>query len=213
MELSRSVDLPFPKQTVWDGLNDPDILRDCIPGCESFDAPQPDHFDVVSVLKIGMIKARFEGAVDLADIAAPDSYRIKGAGKGGVAGFASGEAEVRLEAIETGTRLHYDVQAKVGGKIAQLGSRLIDTVARQMADQFFKDFADALARKENGEALPAAAAAQLSAENTATSPVNPGRRSLAGRVPEAGRHDWMLPYGVGLASGLLIGIFATMALG
>lgn len=213
MELSRSVELPFPKKTVWEGLNDPSILRECIPGCESFDAPQPDHFDVVSVLKIGMIKARFEGAVDLLDVVAPDSYRIRGAGKGGVAGFATGEARVTLEEIETGTRLNYDVQAKVGGKIAQMGSRLIDTVARQMADQFFKDFAEALARKENGGVLPREGAAPASGPNSASPTTTPDRYTPAGRAPEAGRHDWLLPYGVGLASGLLIGIFATLALG
>lgn len=216
MELSHSVDIPFPKQTVWDGLNDPNVLRDCIPGCESFEAPQPDHFEVVSVLRIGMIKARFEGAVDLADIDAPNSYLITGSGKGGVAGYASGEAKVRLEEIEAGTRLHYEAQAKVGGKIAQLGSRLIDTVARQMADQFFQAFAQALAKNESGATNPVEKAAMdlpTAATVASSSEVKPGRPSHAGRVPEAGRYDWTLPYSVGLASGLLIGVFATIALG
>lgn len=200
MKFSRSVELPFDRRTVWEGLNNPDILRDCIPGCESFEAPQPDHFDVVSVIKIGMIKARFEGAVDLTDIDAPNGYRITGAGKGGVAGYASGAATVRLDETDTGTRLHYEAEAKVGGKIAQLGSRLIDTVANQMADQFFRRFAEALERQQNrGAAAPV----------TATAPALAPPRQAA----EARSTDWLLPYCVGLASGVLIGAFAVMALG
>ncbi len=207
MEFTNSVELPFPVQRVWDGLNDPDILRACIPGCESFDAPTPDHFDVVSVLRIGMIKARFEGAVELADIEAPTSYRISGSGKGGVAGYASGQARVWLEEIAEGTRLNYEARAEVGGKIAQLGSRLIDTVANKMADQFFRSFADELQRREAGE--PAAQAAEM-----AVGPAGGAAPAAAARpAPAASKHDWLLPYGVGLACGILIGAFAAMALG
>lgn len=207
MKFSRSVDLPFDRRTVWEGLNNPDILRDCIPGCESFDAPQPDHFDVVSVIKIGMIKARFEGAVDLTDIDAPNGYRITGAGKGGVAGYASGAAIVRLDDSDTGTRLHYEAEAKVGGKIAQLGSRLIDTVANQMADQFFRRFAEALEQQESGGAAPSAPSAPVVAAPPGPA-APPSRPSAATRSA-----DWLLPYCVGLASGILIGAFAVLALG
>lgn len=211
MEIRNSVDLPYARQVVWDDLNDPDILRACIPGCESFEAPTSDHFDVVSVLKIGMIKARFEGEVDLIDIDAPNSYRIKGAGKGGVAGYASGSAKVWLEDADGGTRLNYEATADVGGKIAQMGSRLIDTVANQMAAQFFESFKEALARREAGESLaPQADGSDAAPSTSAPSAVSAGARSAP--APKSS-HDWLLPYFVGLGCGVLIGAFAALALG
>ena len=211
MDFSNSVELPFPKSVVWDGLNDPDILRACIPGCESFDAPQPDHFDVVAVLKIGMIKARFEGEVDLTDVDAPNGYRITGAGKGGVAGYASGQAKVWLEEIESGTRLNYEAKADVGGKIAQLGSRLIDTVANQMADQFFKSFADVLKRQQAGEDI--SASTDTSAKSSKTSVTASSVAAPTQVTARVGRYDWLLPHFVGLGLGILIGTFATLAFG
>ncbi len=215
MEFTNSADLPFPVQTVWDGLNNPEILRACIPGCESFEAPTPDHFDVVSVLKIGMIKARFEGAVELSDIDAPTSYRISGSGKGGVAGYASGQARVWLEEIKSGTRLNYEARADVGGKIAQLGSRLIDTVANKMADQFFQSFAKELQLREDGPQIKGTQAKDTP-EAAVVQPTALASRGGAAAGPLAvpgGRNDWLLPYFIGLGCGVLIGAFAAMALG
>lgn len=207
MKIANSVELPYPRQNVWDALNDPDVLRACIPGCESFDAPAPDHFDVVSVLKIGMIKARFEGAVDLSDIDAPTSYKISGAGKGGVAGYASGDARVWLEEIEDGTRLNYEATANVGGKIAQMGSRLIDSVATQMAGQFFDAFKATMARREAGEDISATKSDKVTTAVPAAGAVS------AKHAPQNGSREWLLPYGVGLSCGILIGALGAMVLG
>ena len=137
--------LPADKATVWAHLNDPETLKASIPGCESLDKLSDTELQAVAKIKIGPVSARFKGKVNLTDIDAPNSYRISGQGEGGIAGFAKGGANVRLaDADGGGTRLSYDVDAQVGGKIAQLGSRLIDSTARKLADEFFKNFAAAL---------------------------------------------------------------------
>ncbi len=137
--------LPADRATVWARLNDAETLKASIPGCESLEKLSDTELQAVAKVKIGPVSARFKGKVNLTDIDAPNSYRISGQGEGGIAGFAKGGANVRLSDAEGGaTRLSYEVDAQVGGKIAQLGSRLIDSTAKKLAEQFFTNFANAL---------------------------------------------------------------------
>ena len=155
MKMSGSQVIQAPRVAVWKGLNNPKVLQQCIPGCESIDAASPTEMSAKVVLKVGPVKAAFKGAVTLSDIKAPESYRISGKGEGGLAGFASGGATVKL--TENGpaeTLMEYDVDAQVGGKIAMLGSRLIDSTAQSLAEQFFTKFASVVKQ------APAAAAAK-----------------------------------------------------
>ena len=131
-----------PQNTVWSALNDPEILKACIPGCESLEALSEHEMAAVAAVKLGPIAAKFSGRVKLSDIDPPNGYTLSGEGKGGPAGFAKGAARVRLAAAPEGTLLTYTVQAQVGGKIAQLGARLIDATAKSMADQFFTKFTE-----------------------------------------------------------------------
>jgi len=140
MELNGSRVIAADRATVWEKLNDAETLKACIPGCEELTGSPEEGFEAVVKQKVGPVKATFKGGVTLSDVVAGESYTIAGEGKGGVAGFAKGEAKVRLADAEGGTELTYDVEAKVGGKLAQLGSRLIDGFARKMADQFFERF-------------------------------------------------------------------------
>jgi uncharacterized protein len=143
--MSGEVVLPADRATVWAGLNDAETLKASIPGCESLEKLSDTELQAVAKVKIGPVSARFKGKVSLSDIDPPNSYRISGQGDGGIAGFAKGGANVRLaEEAGGGTRLSYDVDAQVGGKIAQLGGRLIDATAKKLADEFFANFARAL---------------------------------------------------------------------
>jgi carbon monoxide dehydrogenase subunit G len=140
MKLTGTRTIAAAPEVVWAALNDADVLQACIPGCESLDKTSDTSFEAVVKQKVGPVSATFKGAVDLTDMNPPHSYRISGEGKGGAAGFAKGGADVSLAAVEGGTELTYNVDAKVGGKIAQLGARLIDGFAKKMADQFFETF-------------------------------------------------------------------------
>ena len=136
--------IPASREKVWAALNDPEVLRGCIPGCDSFERTGPDAYKASAGVKIGPIAARFTGAVKMTDVEPPSAYTITGEGQGGVAGFAKGGAKVHLDDEAGATLLTYEVSAQVGGKIAQLGARLIDASAKQMADQFFDRFTSAL---------------------------------------------------------------------
>lgn len=150
MTMQGEVTLPADKQTVWAKLNDPATLKACIPGCQSLEKTSDNVLEAVVKVKVGPVGATFKGKVELTDLDPPNGYRINGEGSGGIAGFAKGGAKVALTDAEGGgTKLAYDVEANVGGKIAQLGSRLIDGVAKKMADQFFSNFAKAV----TGEAV------------------------------------------------------------
>ena len=142
MHLSQSHDIPVPVQTVWEALNDAEILAQAIPGCERLEKTSDTQLSAKVKLKIGPVSAIFTGEVTLSDLAPPYAYVISGSGKGGVAGSASGSAKVRLEEIDGGstTRLTYEVEAAVTGKIAQLGSRLIESTAKKLAGKFFDEF-------------------------------------------------------------------------
>jgi carbon monoxide dehydrogenase subunit G len=140
MDMTGERRIPAPRGKVWDALNDPAILKASIPGCDSLEKTSDTEMKATASVKIGPISARFAGKVALSDIDAPNGYTISGEGQGGVAGFAKGGAHVALADDGPGTLLSYDVKAQVGGKIAQLGARLIDASAKQMADQFFDRF-------------------------------------------------------------------------
>ncbi|MCP3373406.1 SRPBCC family protein [Bradyrhizobium cajani] len=146
MQMNDSQRIPASKAKVWAALNDPEILRRCIPGCQSLEMASPTEMTATVVLKVGPVKATFSGKVTLTDIDAPDGYRIVGEGTGGVAGFAKGGAKVRLEEEAPDvTILHYEAEAQIGGKLAQLGSRLIDSTSKKLAADFFESFAAVVA--------------------------------------------------------------------
>ncbi|EJW10531.1 carbon monoxide dehydrogenase G protein [Rhodovulum sp. PH10] len=151
--MTGEVQLPAPRETVWDRLNDPETLRVCIPGCEMLDRLSDFEFQAVAVTKIGPVKARWKGKVLLMDLDPPASYRIVGEGEGGVAGFAKGGAAVALLENEGGTVLSYTVEAQIGGKLAQLGQRLIAGASKKMADEFFNRFAAAVTPGEPVEPI------------------------------------------------------------
>ncbi|MCG6904660.1 MAG: carbon monoxide dehydrogenase subunit G [Rhodobacter sp.] len=140
MKMAAERDIAADPRVVWAALLDKDVLKACVPGCQEMTGSPEDGFEATVVQKVGPVKATFKGAVTLSDKVEGESLTLSGEGKGGAAGFAKGGAKVRLEPIETGTRLSYDVEANVGGKLAQLGSRIIDGFARKMADQFFQRF-------------------------------------------------------------------------
>ncbi len=142
MTMTGEVALAASQAVVWARLNDPEVLKACIPGCESLEKVSDTEFVATAKLKIGPVSAKFSGHVMLSEIDAPNGYTISGEGQGGIAGFAKGGAKVHLRPSETGTIMSYDVEAHVGGKIAQLGARLIDGVAKRLADQFFERFAE-----------------------------------------------------------------------
>ena len=141
MEMSGEHQISAPRRQVWDALNDPEVLKACITGCESIEKLSDTEMTAVVVAKVGPVKAKFKGKVILSDIDAPNGYTINGEGQGGVAGFGKGSAEVALTDDGTGTVLNYTAKASVGGKLAQLGSRLVDATAAKLADEFFTAFA------------------------------------------------------------------------
>ena len=140
MKMSDEVIIPVPRETVWKALNDPAVLKQCIPGCESITKHSDTSMEAKVTIKLGPVKAGFKGAVTLSDLDPPNSYRISGTGSS-MMGSASGGANVRLEAVPEGTRLFYDVDAQVGGKITSLAARFIDPTARMLAGKFFEKFA------------------------------------------------------------------------
>jgi len=175
MDMTGEFRIPAPRQRVWEGLNDPQILKECIPGCQTIEKVSDTEFAAKVLAQVGPVKANFAGKVTLSDLDPPQSYTIAGEGSGGVAGFAKGSAKVNLAEDGGATLLHYTVQAHVGGKLAQIGSRLIDSVARKMAENFFTRFGAAVASEqpaEAAEAAPAAAVAgtEVAAAETAVKP-------------------------------------------
>jgi len=145
MQMNDSQRIPASKDKVWAALNDPDVLKQCIPGCQSLEMNNPNEMTATVVLRVGPVKATFGGKVTLSDLDPPNSYRISGEGNGGIAGFAKGGATVKLGAESPDvTILTYEVDAQIGGKLAQLGGRLIDSTAKKLAGQFFASFGEAV---------------------------------------------------------------------
>ena len=156
MDMQGSRPLAVTQQQAWEALNDPEMLKACIPGCEKFELTEPNTYAVTTAIKIGPVAARFSGRVTLSDIVPPSSYKIGFDAQGGVAGFGKGEAAVKLAPAASGCELSYTVHSTVGGKIAQLGQRLIDGAAKSLAEDFFRRFDEALQARYPG-AAPAAA--------------------------------------------------------
>ncbi|CAG0985649.1 hypothetical protein BURK1_01986 [Burkholderiales bacterium] len=145
MDISHTRFVPAPRETVWEALNDPEALRACIPGCESFVREADGTWSATVATKIGPVSARFAGRVELADVDAPNGYTLKFNGQGGAAGFASGSAKVTLAPAVGGTTLSYTASAQIGGKLAQIGSRLVDGAAAKLADDFFARLSERVA--------------------------------------------------------------------
>lgn len=148
MELTGDYLIPASRTAVWEALNDLDVLKEAIPGCESIARVTENEIDAVVTAKIGPVKASFKGLITLSDLDPPRGYTIRGEGKGGAAGFAKGGAKVRLEEETEGTRLVYTVDASIGGKIAQVGGRLVTSAAKKLADEFFARLGAAAAARE-----------------------------------------------------------------
>ena len=148
MDIKGEQRIHATQEKVWEALNNPDILCLCLPGCESLEETDSNSFEAIIVTKIGPVKAKFKGAVTLSEIDSPNSYVLTGEGKGGPAGFIKGGAKVVLKSEGKSTILTYDATAKVGGKIAQVGSRLVDMAARKMAEDFFAKFCDVVGEPE-----------------------------------------------------------------
>jgi len=140
MEMTGEQLIPLPQAATWTALNDPEVLKDCIPGCETITRVADDEYEVVMTVKVGPVSAKFKGKMTVTDSDPPRAYTLRFEGQGGVAGFAKGEASVALSPQDSGTRLAYTAKATVGGKIAQVGARLIDGVAKQIAGKFFESF-------------------------------------------------------------------------
>jgi carbon monoxide dehydrogenase subunit G len=145
MTMNGEVQLAAAREVVWTKLNDPEVLKQCIPGCEELNKVSDTEFQAVATIKIGPVKAKFKGRVQLSDMDPPNGYKISGEGEGGVAGFAKGGAVVKLTETDGGTLLSYDVESQIGGKLAQLGQRLVQGTAKKLADDFFSKFATAVA--------------------------------------------------------------------
>ncbi|MEO3416874.1 carbon monoxide dehydrogenase subunit G [Roseovarius sp. CAU 1744] len=154
MKMSDERNIKVDRATVWAALLSPEVLKECVPGAQEVTGTPEDGFEAVVVQKVGPVKATFKGMVTFSDMVEGESLTLTGEGKGGAAGFAKGGADVRLEDSETGTRLIYEVEAKVGGKLAQLGSRIVDGFAKKMADQFFARFEEALEGPSDEDAAP-----------------------------------------------------------
>ncbi|WP_323767664.1 carbon monoxide dehydrogenase subunit G [Antarctobacter sp.] len=152
MQMNDSREIAAPRDVVWAAILDPEVLKSCVPGCTEMTGSAEEGFEATVVQKVGPVKATFKGQVTMSAMDAPNSVTLSGEGKGGAAGFAKGGAKVDLAETENGgTLLTYDVEAKVGGKLAQLGSRIIDGFAKKMADQFFTNFQNALEPPVEGE--------------------------------------------------------------
>ncbi len=203
MDMTGERRIPAPRQTVWEALNDTDVLKSCIPGCESLEKLDDDQMKATAAIKVGPISARFSGKVQLTDIDPPNGYRISGEGQGGVAGLAKGGADVALTDDGDGTLLSYQVNAQVGGKLAQLGGRLIDATAKQMADAFFDRFS-----KQVQAMVPAAAEADAVPVAAEPAPV--------ASQPASAISVWALiprePFGMPIAAWLGGAVFALMVL-
>ena len=158
MDMSGEYTIPAPREKVWEALNDPEVLKQCIDGCQSLEKTSDTEFKAKVTAKVGPVKATFNGTVNLSDIDPPNGYTISGEGQGGVAGFAKGGAQVKLSGEGNETVLNYEANAEVGGKLASVGSRLVLGVAKKTADDFFSKFSDIVGGGEEAAEAPAAPA-------------------------------------------------------
>jgi carbon monoxide dehydrogenase subunit G len=195
MEMTGEYKIPAPREKVWDALNDPEILAKCIPGCQELNKDSEVELSATVKSKVGPVSATFKGKVTLSEIDPPNGYRISGEGSGGVAGFAKGGAEVKLSEDGDGTVLTYVADAQVGGKLAQIGSRLIDSTAKKMANEFFGKFAEevggpvadapAASDAPAAEAAAAPEPAAAASPDPAAEPAAPASQSSGGGISPA----------------------------
>lgn len=189
MEIQASRTLAVSQQQAWEALNDPEVLKLCIPGCDKVEPTGDNQYAVAMALKIGPVSAKFAGKITLSDIVPPESYNIAFDGSGGVAGFGKGSAQVKLVPLavdgvgQASCELHYTVHATVGGKIAQLGQRLIDGAAKTMAEDFFKRFDDEMQRRFPRAEVPQAGASDAVQAEVTTPPGGGGGALQGGGIP------------------------------
>ena len=180
MDMSGEYTIPAPREKVWEALNDPEVLKQCIDGCQSLEKTSDTEFQAKVTAKVGPVKATFNGKVNLSDIDPPNGYTISGEGQGGVAGFAKGGAQVRLSGEGNETVLNYEANAEVGGKLASVGSRLVLGVAKKTADDFFSKFTDIVGG--GGEAAEASAEADAAVPEPASAPVEQPKAGVSPAV-------------------------------
>lgn len=194
MEILGQQIIAAPRQRVWDALNDPDTLKACLPGCELVERVSPEEFRVIIKTAIGPLKARFQGSLKITEAQAPASCVMQFEGQGGAVGFGKGNSSVVLKEVAEGTELSYEAKAQIGGKLAQVGSRLIDSVAKKMADDFFKAFQNELSPQEKVNTTATETSqtpAPQSSTFTAPSPLesSSANASVSGMVPAW----WLFP--------------------
>lgn len=207
MKMTGEQRIAAPRERVWAALNDPEVLRQCIPGCQSLEKEAEDKLKATVEIKIGPIGAKFNGAVTLSDLNPPESYTITGQGTGGTVGSAKGGAKVRLTAAGNETILNYEVDAEVGGRLAQLGGPIIDATAKQLAGKFFSKFGDVVA---GGGAAPAKAAAKTAptagiqpvATGSAPAPVSYAAPVVAG----GSAWGWIVALALAIITGFYLGV-------
>lgn len=202
MKLTGEQRIAASREQVWRALNDPDVLRQCIPGCQSLEKESDERMTAIVEIKIGPIGARLKGAVTLSDLDPPKSYTITGEGQGGTVGFAKGGAKVSLEEVEGGTLLSYEVDAQVGGRLAQLGGRIIDATAKQLSGKFFQKFGQIVEAPAPAEAAADAAAQATSAPGAVRHHAPAPQAATGGRFPS---FTWILALAVAALVGFLIG--------
>lgn len=186
MEMTGEQQIAAPRQTVWEALNDPEVLKQCIPGCQEIDKTGDNEFTAKVRAKVGPVNATFSGKVTLTNLNPPESYTISGEGTGGAAGFAKGGADVKLEDQGDSTLLKYEANAQVGGKLAQLGQRLIKSTADKYAKQFFQTFNDVVAQGQaEAGAAPTSEAEARPGNVEAEEPAQPARPGESGPTSEA----------------------------
>ena len=197
MEIAGEYRIAADKQTVWEALNDPEILRASIPGCESVERHSDTQLSAVVKIRMGPVRATFKGKVTLSDLDPPNSYTISGEGEGGVAGFGRGSARVSLAEVEGETLLTYAAKAEVGGKLAQIGSRLVESATRKLSKDFFENFSKVV---EAGAAEPAAPSPGAPSPGTAPAP-----QPAAESTPASGSN--LATWSAGLVVIILIALF------
>ena len=201
-KMDGEIVLPASREEVWAGLNDPNVLRRCIQGCRKMEKIGDSSFTAEVQMKIGPVLSVFNGKVDLLDLDPPNGYRIEGKGDGGAAGFAKGGATVKLSESEGGTLLRYDVNADIGGRLAQMGGRLINGVAKKQADLFFENFATQFG-KVSGEEADTAAAVNAPAPPPPTSVMQAGSSVAGGKSTTPWM--WLVALAVAVEAGFLLG--------
>ncbi|NBS64932.1 MAG: carbon monoxide dehydrogenase [Betaproteobacteria bacterium] len=194
MDMQGSRQLAVTREQAWDALNDPEILKRCITGCEKFELTADNTYAIVVAIRIGPVSARFNGKVTLADIVVPESYALRFDAQGGAAGFGKGESQVLLVPNEQGVELRYTVKSTVGGKLAQIGQRLIDGVAKSLAEEFFSRFEAELVKRFAPPVATAAPASEPAAETNAPSAAAAPATAPAttqSSAPSAGTSSWV----------------------